>query len=69
MNLCFLSFHVVLIYNHTNYICTGQTTRERRKRKRKGGENPFQLPSGFANAKEFCICPMRYKLRINYNGK
>ena len=67
MNLCFLSFHVVLIYNHINYICTGQTTRERRKRKRKGGENPFQLPSGFANAKEFCICPMRYKLRINYN--
>ena len=67
MNLCFLSFHVVLIYNHTNYICTGQTTRERRKRKKHGGENPFQLPSGFANAKEFCICPMRYKLRINYN--
>jgi len=67
-NLCFFLFHLVLIYNHIHYICTGQTTREKIKRKEKGGENPFELPSGLANAKEFCFSPMKYKERINYNA-
>ena len=66
-NLCFFLFHIVLIYNHIYYICTGQTTREKIKRKEKGGENPFELPSGLANVKEFFSFPMKYKERINYN--
>ena len=63
-----LAFNVILIYYHTYYICTGQTTRERKKRTRLNQkENPFELPSCFGNLKEFCCYPMRYRNRMNFN--
>ena len=68
LNGCVFLFHIVLIYNHAKYICTGQTTREKIKRS-PGAVNPFRLPSKCENMNEFWKCPMKYKERINYNDK
>ena len=71
MNSIFFSFQVVLIYNHTIYICTGETTREKLKRlnknKREPFINPFRTSCRIQNFKEFFFCPMRYKEHVIYS--
>ena len=73
MNSIFFSFQVVLIYNHTIYICTGETTREKLKRLNKNKSepfiNPFRTSCRIQNFKEFFFCPMRYKEHVIYSDK
>ena len=61
-------FHIILFIRHMQYICTGQTTREKIKRK-PGAINPFRLINKCGNWNEFWNFPMRYKERIQYNDK
>ena len=68
LNICIFLFHIVLLIYHIQYICTGQTTREKIKRK-PGAVNPFRLPRKLDNFKEFWNHPMKYKERIQYNDK
>ena len=63
----FLSlFHLGLLITNLIYIITGQTTREKIKRK-KGAINPFTTNSLYQNIIEFWKYPMKYKERIKYN--
>ena len=70
--LCFngtlLLFHFALLLNHTIYICTGQTTSEKIRRK-KGATNPFTYHKICQNFNEFWKYPMKYRERIEYNDK
>ena len=68
INGCIFFFHILLLINHIKYICTGQTTREKIKRK-PGAMNPFRLQNNIDNWEEFWNYPMKYKERITYNDK
>ena len=68
LNGILVLFHLALLINHGTYICTGQTTSERIRRK-KGAKNPFSNGSICKNIKEFWNYPMKYKEKIEYNDK
>ena len=68
LNGILVLFHLALLINHGTYICTGQTTSERIRRK-KGAKNPFSNDSICKNIKEFWNYPMKYKEKIEYNDK
>ena len=68
LNGFLLLFHFSLLINHLIYICTGQTTSERVRRK-KGATNPFNYHKILDNFIEFWKYPMRYRERIEYNDK
>lgn len=68
LNGSILLFHIALLINHTIYICTGQTTSEKIRRK-KGAPNPFANESKIKNCLEFWKYPMKYKEKIEYNDK
>ena len=63
-----LLFHLALLINHGIYICTGQTTSEKVRRK-KGAKNPFNNGSIIKNIIEFWKYPMKYREKIEYNDK
>ena len=68
MNLGLFAFNIILNYFHTLYLCTGQTTREKKRAKRLNQTvNPFELTSCFDNVKEFFFYPMRYRNRMIFD--
>ena len=63
-----LLFHIALIINHIIYICTGQTTSEKVRRKPRA-KNPYRHEKLIQNFIEFWKYPMKYRERIEYNDK
>ena len=68
LNGVLLLFHIALLINHSIYICTGQTTSEKVRRKPRA-KNPYKKEKAIQNCLEFWKYPMKYRERIEYNDK
>ena len=68
LNGVLLLFHIALLINHSIYICTGQTTSEKVRRKPRA-KNPYKKEKATQNCLEFWKYPMKYRERIEYNDK